>query len=138
MKTLLSHRDVETVRGDMCQFGMVSRMAGQGSELGPVLKPTGFFTNCPAIATELSRRCSGEHKHVQLMGGRAEGAAIYQKGLCESVCKGLAIQKQRDSTRTISTLPMTRSALQEIRSLCTYGVNQHVDSVLVEGVNDHD
>ena len=34
--------DVFKVRTDMCQFGMVSRTAGVGSRLGPVLKPTGF------------------------------------------------------------------------------------------------
>ena len=35
--------EVLKVRIDMCQFGMVSRTAGIGSALGPVLKPTGCF-----------------------------------------------------------------------------------------------
>ena len=41
------------VRTDMCQFGMVSRTAGVGSRLGPVLKPAGFMTNSKHIARGL-------------------------------------------------------------------------------------
>ena len=48
--------DVRKVLTHMCQFGMKSRTEGQGSELGPVLKPTGFLTNSAHIARELIRR----------------------------------------------------------------------------------
>ena len=54
---LESHPDVRKVQTHMCQFGMVARSGGVGSALGLVLKPTGFLTNCPAIARELARRC---------------------------------------------------------------------------------
>ena len=45
MTKLIDQSDVERVRTDMCQFGMMSRTAGIGSPLGQVLKPMGFLTN---------------------------------------------------------------------------------------------
>ena len=57
IERLLSHDDVQRVQTHMCQFGMTSRTGGVGSELGPVLKPTGFLTNCLGIARELARTC---------------------------------------------------------------------------------
>ena len=74
---LLNHDDVMKVRTDMCQFGMVTRTGGIGSEMGAVLKPTAFMTNSPCIGKELARRCPRDHTRVPLVGGRAAGAAIY-------------------------------------------------------------
>ena len=69
--------DVRKVQTHMCQLGMVSRTGSVGAALGPVLKPTGFLTNCPAVARDLAKKCPGYHDHVHLVGGRAAGAAIY-------------------------------------------------------------
>ena len=91
---LLKHDDVLRVQTHMCQFGMTSRIGGVGSELGPVLKPTGFMTNSPYIARELARLCPRDHKHVHLVGGRAAEAAIYPEKLCVAICRGLSIQKK--------------------------------------------
>ena len=85
MTRLEGHPDVKKVQTYMCQFGMVSRTGSVGLDLGPVLKPTGFLTNCPGIARELARKCS-----IHLVGGRAAGAAIYPPGLCRAICRGLA------------------------------------------------
>ena len=74
---LEGYDDVSKIRTDMCQFGMTSRIGGVGSDEGPVLKPTGFLTNSPQVARELSRRCPRTHAHVPLVGGCAAGAAIY-------------------------------------------------------------
>lgn len=82
---LLNQEDVRRVQTHMCQFGMVARTGGVGSEVGPLLKPTGFKTNSVQIANELHRVCPGEHKHVHLIGGRAAAAAIYPPGLCEAI-----------------------------------------------------
>ena len=49
--------DVGKVLTHMCHFGMKSQTEGQGSELGPVLKPTGFLTNSVHIARELHKTC---------------------------------------------------------------------------------
>ena len=95
---LEAYSDVRKVQTHMCQFGMVSRTGGVGSALGPVLKPTGFLTNCPAIARELAVKCRRDHDHVNLVGGRAAGAAIYPPGLCRAICRGLAAQLREDKS----------------------------------------
>ena len=58
MEKLLAYEDVERVQTHVCQFVMTSRIGGVGSELGLVLKPTGFMTNSPCIAPELARLTS--------------------------------------------------------------------------------
>ena len=85
----------------MCQFGMTSSIGGGGSELGPVLMPSGFMANSPCIAQELARLCPTDHKHVALVGGRAAATAIYPEKLCVAICRQLAAQKRENKTRTI-------------------------------------
>ena len=98
---LLSRDDVQRVQTHMCQFGMASHIGGVGSDLGPVLKPTGSMTNCPGVAREIARLFSRDRTHGPLVGGRAAGAAIYPEKLCIAICRGLAAQKCEDKTRTI-------------------------------------
>ena len=86
IEKLLKYDDVQRVQTHMCQFGMVSRIGGVGSEPGLVLKPTGFFTNSHCIARELARLCPRDHVHVPLVGGRAAGAAIYPEKLSFRRC----------------------------------------------------
>ena len=122
---LLNYDDVQRVQTHMCQFGMLSRVGGIGSELGPVLKPTGFLTNCPGIARELARTCPRDHVHVPLVGGRAAGAAIYPEKLCMAICRGLAAQKRDNKTRTITTLPMDKNRLSSLSLLCCEASGGH-------------
>ena len=75
MQTLEAKNYVRKILTHMCQFGMVSRSGGKGSEPGPVLKPTGFLTNSAHIARELARTCPRDHAHVNLVGGRAAESA---------------------------------------------------------------
>ena len=91
---LEGYDDVRKVLTHMCQFGMTSRTEGQVSALGPVLKPTGFLTNSTHIARELHKTCPRDHKHVNLVGGRAACAAIYPDGLCQAIRRGRAAQKR--------------------------------------------
>ena len=70
---LEGYEDVRKVLTHMCQFGMTSRTEGQGSELGPVLKPTGFRTNTIHIARELHKTCPRDHTHVNLVRRWASG-----------------------------------------------------------------
>ena len=114
--------DVECVRADQCQYGLQSSWGRVGSELGPVLKPTRFMTNSSKIAGELSLRCGQKEshaKHVHLMGGRAEKAAEYPKGLCEAICRGLALQRRYDTSRHVGTNPMSIVQVKEMMSLCS-------------------
>jgi hypothetical protein len=52
IEKLMAREDVTRTLTHMCQFGMTSNIGGNGSELGPVLKPTGFMTNSPFIASQ--------------------------------------------------------------------------------------
>jgi hypothetical protein len=112
MLRLEAYPDVQKVETHMCQFGMQSRTGGVGSELGPVLKPTGFLTNCPAVARELAMKCPRNHQHVNLVGGRAAGAAIYPPGLCRAICRGLAAQVREDKSGRMRSSAMSASQLR--------------------------
>ena len=51
-----------------------------------VKKPTGWMTNAPALAKELAKPCSGDHRHVVLIGGnRARRAQVYPNELCKAI-----------------------------------------------------
>jgi hypothetical protein len=133
IEKLLKYDDVQRVQTHMCQFGMVSRIGGVGSELGPVLKPTGFLTNSSCIARELARLCPRDHVHVPLVGGRAAGAAIYPEKLCMAICRGLAAQKRDENTRTIKTLPMTKDRLTSLSLLCCEASGGHAPDATTVG-----
>ena len=66
--------DVELVEVDMCNSGMMSSDA-EGE--GLVRKRTKILTNSPEVAKRVERRCSGDHRHVNRIGGRAKRAQIY-------------------------------------------------------------
>ena len=53
------------------------------------------MSNAVAVLRELDKQCPGSERHVQLMSGRAKDAAIYPKGLCRAVCRG--VQRQLDA-----------------------------------------
>ena len=59
-------------------------------------KPTKFITNSECIAEELSKRCNGQHHHVQLKGGKAKAAAVYPPALSKAICRGLKMQLEKD------------------------------------------
>ena len=91
---------VEVVRTDMCRFGMLSK-----DELGVglVKKPTNMMTNSPEVGRRLAKRCSNkgasecdQHRHVQLVNGRASHAQVYPRSLCQAVCEGVSAQKKMD------------------------------------------
>ena len=88
----------------MCAFGM---SATDDKGKGLVKKPTLFMTNSREVARKLDRKCrnlevgSGEdHRHVQLINGRAKQAQVYPRLLCRAVCEGIFDQKKSDETTT--------------------------------------
>jgi hypothetical protein len=115
---LEGNNGVLKVRTDMCQFGMVSRTAGIGSALGPVLKPKEFLTNCKQVARELLEICPRNHEHVPLLAGRAAAAAIYPHNLCCAICKGPAMQLQEDDGRRIDSPLLNTTCLKSLSYLC--------------------
>ena len=92
MIKLTAQKDVMTVYADQCQFGLETHIHSVNGERGPAKKPTGFATNSHCMAEALARVCPGDHVHVPLMGGRAEGAAKYPMGFCRAICSGFVKQ----------------------------------------------
>ena len=70
---MLLQEGVELVEVDMCDFGIVA-----SDEFGEALvrKRTKILTNSPEIARRVARRCSGDHRHVHLIGGKAKRAQL--------------------------------------------------------------
>ena len=76
------------VKADQCEFGKTVKEKGREHL---IQKTTGFLTNSPEIAKELSRRCSGDHQHIQLKGGNlTKQAQVYPPELCKAICRGAA------------------------------------------------
>ncbi len=76
MVQLLMHPDVIRTKGHMCAYGMKSK--DEDGE-GFVKIPTGWATNPPYIAEQVSALCSNrwkgsKHRHVHLISGRATAA----------------------------------------------------------------
>ena len=101
----------QKVQTHMCRFGMESHVDKSDGEKGPVMKPTGFLANSWCVAGELDRQCKRDHKHVQLVGGRAAKAAIYPRLLCEAICSGVSQQKMYDANSKVSTNALTSTQL---------------------------
>ena len=83
------------MKSHMCCFGMTS--VDEDGE-GLVKKPTRYMTNAPLVAEELEMCCTGDHRHVKLVGGRAAKAAIYPPQLCEAILRGLKRQLISDGS----------------------------------------
>ncbi len=102
MVQLLSHPGVIRTRGHMCAYGMNSEDAdGEGL----VHKPTGWATNSPYVAEQVSKLCSNrwlgaKHRHVHLIFGRAKAAEVYPPRLCTAILKGLRAQFVADGLMT--------------------------------------
>ena len=79
--------DVELVEIDMCDFGLTA-----SDEFGEALvrKRTKMLTNSPEVARRVARKCTGDHRHVHLVGGRAKRAQLYPRAFSRAVCEGVA------------------------------------------------
>ena len=87
---------VHVVVGDQCQYGLEAKTP-DGGKL-PALKPTRFMTSSQCMANRLSLRCSREHEHQQLVGGRCKDAAFYPLGLIKAMLMGMKDQSDLDNS----------------------------------------
>ena len=87
VQQLMDLDEVILVAADQCRFDLRS-LDGNSHK-----KPTGFLTNSPAIAEQLSRRCDGSHEHEQILGNnhggsRARQAQEYPPKLVDAILRG--------------------------------------------------
>ncbi len=73
---------------DFCVLGMTT-VSKDGEEVA-AKKRTGILTNSKAIADLLRlAQCRGEHKHQQLLDGKAGPCQTYPEKFCRVICEGI-------------------------------------------------
>ncbi len=101
---LLRRPAVIRVHGDQCQYGAEVQSGPHKGQ--PLLKPTGFMTNAPAVARALSLKCQGTFEecsrkkggqHHTCAGKHAREAARYPRELCRAMLKGVRDQLREDN-----------------------------------------
>ena len=112
VERVLGLQGVSRVTADMCAFNMTQTDSGGP---GLVKKPTGFMTNSEVMASRLAQRCSGGHRHVALVGGRAAAAQRYPEQLCRTICEAAQAQMKQDEELYRATKDVTNA--QRIRKI---------------------
>ena len=83
----------------------------------PCKKPTGFMSNAPILLGALNLWCSGRYgrcsrpqwgRHVECLGKKAQGAAIFQKELCMAILQGIESQLLADRRMRNDELGLAR------------------------------
>ena len=72
----------------MCGHGMTS-MDQHGE--GLVYKATTILTNNAVVADKVATKCSGDHRHVPLLDGRAKAASTYPPELCDRLIEAAEV-----------------------------------------------
>ena len=98
MQSLMSDLGLEKFNVHMCRFGMKSQ---DEEGVGLVKKPTGFLANSEHLKDQLSRKCLGGHRHVQLIGGRAKACQVYPEKLVRSICKGIQLELKHNGVLSL-------------------------------------
>ena len=84
---LLDHPRVGAVVSDQCEYGLLT--PDPSGVPTPAKKPTRWMSSSPFMLQRLSRRCSGEHQHQHLVGGRAKAAEDYSLDLITEIRRGM-------------------------------------------------
>ena len=87
MQDLMCNYDVYGTVPHQCEYGVTSSIPGGTPK--PALTPTRWLSNSRHMITRLSRRCSKQHEHQQLKGGRTKTAEIYPVQLCVEILRGI-------------------------------------------------
>ena len=124
MEAFLRTSGMDWREADLCQYGLVTPGPAPLRVAMPAKKPTRFASNSWCVLEEACRRCSGEHRHQSLMGGRAAAAAEYTPELCEAFCRGLARQKRYDQQQMATSRRHGRSELKALIRRLTENVKR--------------
>ena len=102
LRRLRSRAGVCEAVAHMCQFGLES---SDKEGMGLAKKPTRLLTSSTAIRDMLSRRCPGDHRHVQLVSGRAGPAQQYTIEFCDAILEGLKLELISRCANALALLP---------------------------------
>ena len=103
--------------GDQCVYQPEPIFAH--GEWGFIRKATGWATNCPEIGKRLSKRCKGDHYHVNTEGGVITNAKFYSKRLVSTILGGLAttlrgFKRSYSCLKKNSTDPQHKDVVSEL------------------------
>ena len=87
MTKLLNEKRVSTTVSDQCEYGLLT--PGPNGEPMAANKPTKWMSSSPHMLKRLSKRCSKDHIHQQLVGGRAKPADNYPLELITEMLRGM-------------------------------------------------
>ena len=120
VKRLLEMPGIKRIVSHMCAFGMM-----QEDEHGKALikKPTAFMSNSSEILKRLARKCSGDHRHILLVNGRAKRAEVYPDELCKEIVKGLVDQMVMDHRIKSGCI----GVMDQVDDECTLGLLDMMD-----------
>ena len=84
---LLQHPQISSAISDQCEYGLLTPDANGVPTAAK--KPTRWMISSPFMLHRLSRRCSGNHIHQHLVGGRAKAAEDYSIELITDILRGM-------------------------------------------------
>ena len=87
------------VKANQCAYGLTTLSEADRSILVPALKPTKFLTNSEIMSNQLKLRCTKDHDHQPLTGGRCKDAAMYPIPLVKAILRGIALQSKEGALR---------------------------------------
>ena len=87
IQRLMEHPKVSSVVSDQCEYGLLTPNADGVPT--PAKKPTRWMSSSAMMLKRLSRRCSGNHVHQHLVGGRAKAAEDYSVQLVTDILRGM-------------------------------------------------
>ena len=97
MVSFMHRWNLEKLTAHMCRFNMT---ATDGEHSGLVKKPTSFITNAEYLRNLLELHCTGGHRQMHLINGRAANARIYPHDLCKQFVIGIKEQMTADGKIT--------------------------------------
>ena len=115
IKTLCNDNRTHLVTSDQCEYGLVTHNV-QG-ELVAAKKPAKWLTTSVHMAKRLSTRCSGQHVHEPLLGGRAAQAAFYPMQLVTEILRGIRDTADAESSGSDGPSKGMRDAMAKVAAL---------------------
>ena len=87
IQALLRQRNVNVLTSDQCMYGLMTRV--ENGEPVHAKKPTKWASSSPRMSAQPTTRCSKQHDHQLLVGGRATNAAFYTPELITDILRGM-------------------------------------------------
>ena len=106
IQRLKHKKGVEEKIADLCMYGLKTTGKNKSEQVA-ARKRTKFIGNATEVMNLLGQKCNGQHRHQELVNGRAQKAGVYPSGLCRAICRGTALQMREDKAGRRCLLSVT-------------------------------